>query len=195
MKTYKSVMNWDWLQKQSIQNYQRKNFAFCFLNDELWAVHKRRLIVRTKWQKIDSSHFEKCPCTDSTPSYLSVRTSHKFRKIRSFLHQKVRTFASEETLLSAKCPHWASPLLFANVFYGQPLIIFISSNVTFNCVCNIWWYKYNKGLSLIIVFCMPCLLTAMSPAVYWDIARALRVPLFLLSGFLADESKFWLFCE
>jgi len=32
---------------------------------------------------------------------LSVRTKHKFRKIRSFLRQKVRTFASEETPLSA----------------------------------------------------------------------------------------------
>jgi len=32
------------------------------------------------------------------PPSLSVRIHHKFRKIRSVLHQKVRTFASEEPL-------------------------------------------------------------------------------------------------
>jgi len=40
---------------------------------------------------------------------LSVRTHYKFRKILlSFLHQKVRTSASEETPLSAKCSNWTT---------------------------------------------------------------------------------------
>jgi len=39
-----------------------------------------------------------------------MRTRHKFREIRSFLHQKVRTSASEELPLSAKCPHWTNSL-------------------------------------------------------------------------------------
>jgi len=45
------------------------------------------------------------------PPPLSMRTHHKFQKIRSFLRQKVRTSASEETLLpplSEKCPHWTN---------------------------------------------------------------------------------------
>jgi len=39
--------------------------------------------------------------TGSTPSPLAMQTHHKFRKIRSFLLQKVRTSASEESPLSA----------------------------------------------------------------------------------------------
>jgi len=35
-------------------------------------------------------------------------------------HQKVRTSASDETPLFAKCPHWTTSLS-ADVFYGQPL--------------------------------------------------------------------------
>jgi len=39
-----------------------------------------------------------------------------------YFNQKMRTSASEESLLSAKCPHWTnfSPSLSADVFYGQP---------------------------------------------------------------------------
>jgi len=45
------------------------------------------------------------------PPTLSVRTHHKFRKIRCLLNQKVRTSTSEEPLpfLSAKCPHRTTP--------------------------------------------------------------------------------------
>jgi len=46
-----------------------------------------------------------------------VRTYYKFRKIRSFLHQKVRTSVSEGPPLSNL------PALTADVFYGQPLTL------------------------------------------------------------------------
>jgi len=51
---------------------------------------------------------------------LSVRTHHKFRKIRSVLYQKVRTSASEKNPLSAKCLYWTNPLT-ADIFYRRPL--------------------------------------------------------------------------
>jgi len=64
----------------------------------LGAVHKERL---HKIEKIDLPPFPPCPQnirTVSTPlSPLSVRTHHKFQKIRIFLHQKVRTSASEDS--------------------------------------------------------------------------------------------------
>jgi len=64
--------------------------------------------VQTKSRKIDS--LSSCPQnvrTCSTSSPLSVQTHHKFRKIRSFLHQKVRTSTPEEppSPMSKKCPH------------------------------------------------------------------------------------------
>jgi len=43
-----------------------------------------------------------------------------FEKSVSFLNQKVRTSAFEETPLSEKSPHRAT-LLTADIFYGQPL--------------------------------------------------------------------------
>jgi len=58
------------------------------------------------------------------PSYpLSVRTHHRFRKIRSFLHQKVRTSASEEPLFPHVRTGQSPYILSADVFYGQSLII------------------------------------------------------------------------
>jgi len=54
------------------------------------------------------------------PSHLSVRTHYKFRKIRSFLHQKVRTSASEEPLpLVRKNVRTEQIPLTADVFYGH----------------------------------------------------------------------------
>jgi len=80
------------------------------MNDFLGASIKD---ARTKSRKID------------TFSSFSVRTHHKFRKIRSFLHQKVRTSASEEPPLVRKCPHWTNfhSSLTVDVFNGQPLIV------------------------------------------------------------------------
>jgi len=59
----------------------------------LGAVHKRCP------HKITKNWLHLCPQnvrTSLPPTPLSVRTHHKFRKIRVFLHQKVRTSASEE---------------------------------------------------------------------------------------------------
>jgi len=56
-------------------------------------------------------------------------THHKFRKIRSFVYQKVRTSASEEPLLSAKCPHGQPPLLWLRTsFMDSPLYILKQNN-------------------------------------------------------------------
>jgi len=53
---------------------------------------------------------------------LSVRTQHKFRKLKNFLHQKVWTSAFEEPPFYP-CPHWTNSLfdLTADVFYEQLL--------------------------------------------------------------------------
>jgi len=52
--------------------------------------------VRTKSRKIDPV----CPQNVRTgPTPLSVRTHHKFRKIRSFLHKKVRRLHLKNSLV------------------------------------------------------------------------------------------------
>jgi len=69
--------------------------------------------VRTKSRKIDALPLVQKMSALAQPSLsLSVQTHHKLKKSEIFiLHQKVRTFASEETLpLSAKSPHWTNPL-------------------------------------------------------------------------------------
>jgi len=60
--------------------------------------------------------------TPPPPPPLSVQTHHKFRKIRCFLLQKVRTSASEEPL-PLSCPknvRTGQTPLTADVFYGRP---------------------------------------------------------------------------
>jgi len=70
-----------------------------------------------------------CPCGYIINFEKSEIFCHKFRKIRRFLCQKVRTAASKEPLpsLSAKCPNWTNPHppLTADVFYGRPIPISI----------------------------------------------------------------------
>jgi len=56
----------------------------------------------------------------SLPTPLSVRTHQNFRKIRKFLRQKVRTFASEDPPV-CKMSALDKPLPTADVFYGRPL--------------------------------------------------------------------------
>jgi len=62
------------------------------------AVHKRR---PHKIAKID---LPPCPHWLEPSPPLSVRIHHKFQKIRSFLRQKVRTSASEDTPPPPPCP-------------------------------------------------------------------------------------------
>jgi len=57
------------------------------------------------------------------PPPLSVRTCHKFQKIRKFLHQKVWTFASEE-LSFVRTGQTISPLI-ADVLRTAPYTIVI----------------------------------------------------------------------
>jgi len=60
------------------------------------AVHRRPHKITKKWSP--SSLSKKCPYW-LTPSSLTVWTHHKFRKIRSFLHQK------------GQSPHLNNPLV------------------------------------------------------------------------------------
>jgi len=68
--------------------------------------------VRTKLRKIDPFSLVRKMSAPVQPP-LSMRIHHKFLKIRRFLRQKVRTYASEEIPLSpcphAKCPYWTNP--------------------------------------------------------------------------------------
>jgi len=80
---------------------------------------------------------EKCPhWLNHSP--LSVRTHHKFRKMRSYLCQKLRTSTPEESLISAldKPPFtyllkknitYLLPLI-ADVFYGQTRVKKVETN-------------------------------------------------------------------
>jgi len=75
----------------------------------LGSVHKRRPNKLAKnWPPLSA-------LAQPPSAPLSVRTHHKFQKIRSILHQKVRTSASEE-------PPGQTPLT-ADVFYGRPLML------------------------------------------------------------------------
>jgi len=62
-----------------------------------------------------------------------------------FLHQKLRTSASEKPSLSEKYPHWTNPLLLtSDVFFGQPLKVLLTillDNLAINHL--IMYYKYN----------------------------------------------------
>jgi len=49
------------------------------------------------------------------PPPLSVRTPHKFRKLRRFFAKK----CGRLHLKNPHCPHWTTPLT-ADVFYGRP---------------------------------------------------------------------------
>jgi len=61
-------------------------------------------------RKVDPSPLS-AKCSHWLNRPLSVRTHHKFRKIWSFSHQKVRTCASKEPFppLSKKCPYGTNP--------------------------------------------------------------------------------------
>jgi len=83
---------------------------------KLRAVHKRSLHKIAK----NSPH---PPSSALGQLLLSVQTHQEFRKIRSFWHQKVRTFASEESpLVRLDTPHprvWtASYYCFLYLFVG-----------------------------------------------------------------------------
>jgi len=85
-----------------------------FLNSQQGAVHKMPSAQNRK--KIDPYPLvRKMSALAQQPPPLSVRTHHKFRRIRSFLHQKVWTSASEES---------PSPLT-ANAFYARPQLNFL----------------------------------------------------------------------
>jgi len=58
------------------------------------------------------------------PPPLSVRTHHKFRKIRDFLPKSadVRIWRPPSPLFE-KCPHWTTPSPWLRSFYGRPLTV------------------------------------------------------------------------
>jgi len=95
---------------QSNSNFRKKHLNFITLSKNKIKEVKNKgpsiKDVRTKSRKIDSHPL--CPQNVRTNSTsLSVQTHHKFRKIRSFLHQKAWMSASPPSL-SAKCPHWTN---------------------------------------------------------------------------------------
>jgi len=77
--------------------------------------------VRTKSRKIEPLPLsEKCPHWLKPPAPLSERTHRKFRKILSFMYQKVRTSVSQETPICPQNSRTGQTLssLTAGVYYS-----------------------------------------------------------------------------
>jgi len=103
----------------------------------LEAVHKRRPHKIAKNWLLLPPLIRKMSALSQSPTPLSVRTHHIFRKILSFLHQKVRTSATEETSLSAKCPHWTNSFPWLRTYFmDSPLLLY---HDLFRLPCSGWW--------------------------------------------------------
>jgi len=100
----------------------------------LGAVHKGQ----NREKLTSSSLVRKMSALAQTP--LSVRTHHKFWKIRNILHQKVRKSASVFPLvyllmeMSEKCPQWTNllPSWLRTSFMDGPLVITLYLRIFFH---------------------------------------------------------------
>jgi len=110
----------------------------------LRAIYKRRPHKTRKTDPLPLS--SKCPHRfnpSPTLPFLSVQTLYKFRKVRSFLHHKVRTSASEEPLVR-KMSALDNPL----TAYGQPLNLTFGTGTKFTILITLTkilsevWYSW-----------------------------------------------------
>jgi len=130
-----SYGGWGWLKTSEYSHIRRRG---------LKLLKNRRMIfersLRGRPQKVELPS----PCPFSS---LSAQTSHKFRKIDVFLHQKVRTSTSEETPLSSDCWRilWTAPnallICFSYALYFFAILCIIDK---YNNFFQFWYWFLHR---------------------------------------------------